>query len=827
MLAVTAALLAVTVAAALWTAEPQDPFARRVLDRIEALRPDVEAELGDTLPRRICVVTDSRERLSEELERQRASILRAVLSGDAAAREAEFLGPWHVLHGTGCVDRAGALHVCRDALEGVPGDDLMSQLLATALAPPGEIDDAALDRRIVHDLVRVWQVREHDAFEFLDAAGDRADLLARLAVLAGHPEAVAARVAERRGLPIDLLHPEQYAADPSLTGPASFAEMHAGGSALAFPLVEGRAFAASALARLGREDGFRRMLDDPPALVQVARPGTWPGAAPEPAGTDAAARRMRDALSLDWRSATSEPLPPGAAGAWLALLDTATRDDALGGVIEMQILDAKGPGSWHRLGASLFAATDDIAAQRLLEAWIAAARARDAWVPATARLRGVRVRDSAWTSVPLDGAVVAVAERAVPHFGSRASHECAVALRRGRHVLEVRTSDDPGGAASLLRRTRLLLACLDDVRPDAVSMDWRARWRFANDAEADAGRLRVLLGDDDPDVRRAALANLIRRGEAFDAGRALRDPDPWVRVTALTARRDVAELDAATRDPDPWVAAGAFAGADTEDVPVETIRAGLGHASRAVRVEAAARIGVLRVSDPAAALSLVRTALATGDPCVTEATVARLGLFPADTPGLGDVYAGLLGSGDEPLRDQALAELAVSGPVPGTAPPIAAVLPRLADPANAIDALKKLGDAARDAVPALRQLAEGASGPDAAEVRLAALGAVARITGDADEVLALAVRLLETGTVAEARAAASEIDGLPGDLSPAVGPLARHLAAEDRWLRIAVVDALGHAGTAARDALPAVEAYTTSRDPALARAAARAAAAIR
>jgi hypothetical protein len=801
----------------------RDPYVAHLEERIAALLPAVERELGATVPGPIRVVVSTREELGALFARENRDLMRAIegeprgsapTPPDDSKCSVDFV--------LGCVDVEGTIHVCREELEGAPRQSLDGKL-SDLLDGPGDVwGPEVLDWTLAHELVHVWQVRAPDAEGYLRSARHRSDLLARRAVMEGQAEAVTSRVMGRER-PTAHRETEQLAVLARAT--QIYEQFEITGQALqpSFPYVQGRVFVESAIARLGRNEALRRLFSEPPELVQVDHPKSWPGTTPPDAGTEAMIRRARMWLETEWEAVECKPMPPSLFVRLLHPAGIATEQAAFDALVEVQHVDAR---VWpRRLLGHLLAARDEAGARRLYNAWIEAARARDAFVPEDRGLRRGRVLESAWSDVRIDGAPAQIATRR--YRGIDLLDEAAVVVQHGRYALELRLVRDPGGTRAVQRLARSFLACVLEDRGDANSAAWDARWRSANDARLHVAHVHDLLGDTDADVRHAALSMLLRRNALSSQGRerTRRDEDPLVRLTGLTGHApgydpDVDGLVRAADDADPWVAAGAFAAARASCrscLDDELVARALRRPEAEVRRAASDYFGFLYNSsnDADETLAIVCTALADEDAAVRERGAAPLLHIASDTPGLAETFTELLTGADEDLRRDVLGKLTIREPVPGTADALATLLPVDDCNEDAAAALAKLGPAAQPAVPALRKMAADAERAGDTSRRLRALGALARISGDRSEVVEDLRGLLATGSPTDALLAANTIE----DIGPAdrelVLSLAASLVSDDRRLVARVLKILEKLGHSAEPALPAIDRLYERADPAI------------
>lgn len=816
----------------------RDTVEGRIRARIVALLPAVERALGESVPGPIRVVVASREELVELRERRNRDLLAAVEGAPPESSEGVTgLDALGILAGPVELDGDGAILVCREEMEGAPYEggtgEIFDRIFGVGWGR--RVDPGALDRNLVLLMVEAYQDRVLGSRAWLRGARHRGDLLARRAVLEGHAYLVAARVLEGGAEGATPPAPATSRLSPIVT--RIYSEFDAGISVRRayFPVLEGRVFVQSAMARLGQGEALRRLIAEPPSLHQIERPDSWPGARAPDAGTDGALRRARPWLAeelqdLPWGALECDPVPTLH---FLDLLEPASPgavQAAAGALLEVQRIQARG----NDVRGHLLAARDESGAEAVRNAWVEAARARDALVPEDPKQRFGRVLESAWSEGEIDGLPVLFAERRYSRFLSRL--ENAAVLRCGRFVLELRLVDDPGGQRALRRIIRGLLACLgegpEEGDPRAAARE--ERWRFAIRPASPAPEVRGLLVDPDPDVRLAAFRNLRRRGELSDGererGRA--DPDPLLRLAALTGAAPgeeppEADLLAALEDADPWVAAGGWCAARSPvingSIPTEAFARALDRPDAEVRRAASRLLDPLvqSVVEPEAILALVRRALADRDAGVRDGGAQALLFMPGGAPGLGEVFSGMLSGGDEELARAALIQLSIREGVPGVAGALVPYLEREEHAGNAIEALGRQGAEALPAVPALRRVEEEAARAGDTGKRLAALVAVARITGGRMEALSVLEGILRTGTDQEARhavTAAGELD-VVADLVP---ELAARLPSKDRGLVMDLLGTLEHAAFRAEEALPAILPLCGSGDPVLAAAARRA-----
>ncbi len=810
-----------------------DPLGVRAWARMGEVLPRVERELGTRVPGPIRVVAVTRAELGELLHREASDVLRAVEGWalGAGSRPRGVAPP--SAHGVpGWVDDGGTIHLCREEIDGAPPDDELWTLLPSLAGSPRERSPGFLDGVLAHERVHVHQVHARNLPAFLRGASDRSDLLARIAVSEGQAEMVAVRVAAPGGY-AGAAAAGAEAPGPPVTDVYRHFEIDAIVGRTVFPYRQGRAFVESAVRRLGPAEALRRMFADPPSLLQVEHPDSWPGARPQDAGTGAMLRRIRAWLEVGWTETECEPLP---ATLFLGLLGPASaeaRDAAAGTLLEAQRFEATDDLLRHAVRGHVLAARDEAGARALHDAWIEAARVRDRLVPADPGLRRGRVLESAWTEEAVDGEPVLCAERRYRSMEPLLEH--ALVLRHGRTVLEVRLVEDPGGLPAVLRLARCLRAALADPADpgDPGAVAWESRWRHALRSDVGVGSLRRLLADPDADVRVAALVNLLRRRAlpAGDRDRARGDADPLVRLTALVwspPKVDPEEggLRASLADPHPWVAAGGWCAAQARFagslVPGDAVAAALRRPEPLVRRAASRLLDDLGHLGDGDLLALMRTGLADTDPGVRAHAAAPLLHIAAETPGLGEVFSRLLGGEDEDLRDDAIVQLGIRDGVPGTAVALLPFLEREEDAERAMQALGRLGAEARDAVPLLRVIADDAAGAGETSRRLRALVALAGITGDRAEAVDAVRGLLCTGTGEEARVAVEVLEDLDA-VAEFVPDLAKRLGTADRLLALVILNTLGRANGASGPALAAVESLASGPDPLLA-ARARAAA---
>jgi hypothetical protein len=267
---------------------PRDAYVEHLEARIKSLIPAVERELGAPMPPDVRVVVSTREELGELSRREMRDLMRAIEgaptdeSQNGATKDAQ--PACGVL---ACVDEDGTIHVCRQEIEGVPMDD--DPVTARLLGGSAEIrGPEALDQVLAHELVHVYQVRTLDSRAYFRRSRHRSDLLAREAVTEGQAEAVAKRVTGRAWDP-----GEQLPIVEKLAETYAYFEINGGAERTIFRYAQGRRFVESAIARLGRDEAIRRPFDEPPSLMQVAHPESWPGPRTPDAGTDAMLRRAR------------------------------------------------------------------------------------------------------------------------------------------------------------------------------------------------------------------------------------------------------------------------------------------------------------------------------------------------------------------------------------------------------------------------------------------------------------------------------------------------------------------------------------------------------
>lgn len=815
----------------------------RVGSRLEArarnLVPRVESALGHELPKPIRVSVSTREKIGALIADDAESLIQHV-EGEVYVPGSDSRPRTWTVHGAfGFVDDAGFIHVAEEELEGRPRNDPVGEIADAVLGLPHPLSDEDIDRLLVHELVHLGQASSLGSAKYLRGAATLSDVLARSAVLEGHAEAVTAQLT---GRPLFDSGGESDDARARLSfdAYASF-ELPNEARGIAFRYDAGREFIESALARFGRDETTRKLIAHPPSLADIWRPADWPERPASSFGTDEIRRAISPWLAREWKSSRAEPLPPPVFLAHVAIAPDAVRA-AENSLLEVQRFEAMGWVGHSAMRSHLLAARDKSAAAALAKSWIAAARARDAFVSPNLEWRTGRVRESHWVTSSIDGAPVTVARRR--YFTHTTGHvwEDAVVAQRGPFVVEVRLANDAGGAQAAVRLTRRMLANVQrDAQSDPRAPSWEARWRSASAPGSPTDRIRPLLDDKDADVRHAALLTLLRRRalRQDEVTRLRRDQDPLVRATAFVGRGpgDAPDPDAvmsAIEDPDPWVAASGWEAAllSKAEMPADSVLAkALLRPEPEVRRAASLCLSVWPRGTPAERVALVRRALADEDPAVRARAASALFHAPAGTPGLGEAISHALGSEDEDLRAGALrllgVRIAVGEPVAGTTAALVALLDDPNSQKAAIEALGGLGAEGRGAIERLRRIAQQAEREGVLERRLDATAAIAAISADPSELARVLGQVLSSGSERDARSAVPYVARLRRDAVELLPAIETRLRSKDRELVIELLRVIARLGSDGAKALKSVEPLASSADPAVREAATRTVTALR
>lgn len=733
---------------------PSDPYLAELRARLEALRPEVEREIGRKL-RKVELVVLPREKIVE----QRIPRLRAALSRiengprgedlEAEARAtAEGTAEWALAH----VDPEGRI-VFPD-----PADPESLFRLVLGLLPRSDFakDPRAPDLILLHELVHVHQHWHLETPAFHASARSRADILARRAVLEGHAEHLTRRIATRIGLG-DLY--EKYLArsePPAKAKEFLKAEHRVSAADVYFAYAQGERFVAEVVRRLGYDEAVRRIFKSPPTLAAVSRPELYFEGS-EPSRWDPVAEDLRRWLARERGQANLEPIA--------VPMVREMAGEAAGGFREGFSLNV----GLADVNASVLVARDEAAARELHAAWTRTLeRMREGWREAglSDDMRLSRKPDD-WT-LAIDGL---------------AGHMRQNVVRERNLVIDVLCFDDSELEQGAERLARRAVRFLTDA-------SWREAWLKGDRAlleGEDSGlklgvvsRLKRFVPDEDWEVRW-----LGRFHEARDVSK-----DKEGRIAVLTA---------AIEDPESAVVArGLRALVDLRlyKIPSTLLRERLGHPEAAVRRAAWDLVDMSLGDDPEwdlppeEALALVAAALDDTDVTVRREAADCLSEFH-DEPGLPGAFRKALTDEQRWVRQEALICLSnCDFQFPELLPEITELLDE--HPGVASEALGKLGPAAEPALPRLREILEGTEGrADAAE-------AIWRITDDPEPLLAVVRESVAEGTPVGIDA----VGGMGAIARPAVPDVAKVLAHDNRWVRITAAKTLGKiGGPEAREAL--------------------------
>ncbi len=271
---------------------PQADFSEdAVAARVELLRADVEAELGDTIGSvdvTISTPKDMAKLLQPELERTYSEI-EGGLRGATLKKQCELEAQAYSSALLAKVAMTGAaLHVCPENFKRIA--DITPEW-AGIQSPDG------LDIILIHELVHVWQERRYKLETFIGTPRSLDALLARSAVLEGHAQLVTRAVAQRRGISeaFELLERTQTEVPDSTTDPAARQQMQLTQAVTSFTYAQGLRLWDEVIAELGRPAAVELLFTEPPSSTRaVEREGQYLHPTPEPeVDLDRAIRQLR------------------------------------------------------------------------------------------------------------------------------------------------------------------------------------------------------------------------------------------------------------------------------------------------------------------------------------------------------------------------------------------------------------------------------------------------------------------------------------------------------------------------------------------------------
>lgn len=276
--------------------EPPADFSRAGIEaRIAAIRPHVEAVLGESLggPVRFAVATP--EELQELLTRQFVATRKGIEGapgGDLLEQACRLLAELLSQAVYAYVDVfTGTLHICPENFARIAG-------LSNEWA--GMTSQTGLDVVIAHELVHVWQMRRYPLLEFVGTPHSNDVLMARASVAEGHAQYVAERVARRmkltRGFELMVSTMRDAPEDLRVGFNRDFVKKMQ--DAASTPYIHGQTFVEAAARRLGYKAAVARIFEQPPAgLEQVRSPKEYFDPTPPPFDHDRAVRIVRRYLA--------------------------------------------------------------------------------------------------------------------------------------------------------------------------------------------------------------------------------------------------------------------------------------------------------------------------------------------------------------------------------------------------------------------------------------------------------------------------------------------------------------------------------------------------
>lgn len=721
---------------------PGDPYVAALRRTCRELVPHVERETGRRLGG-VEVVFLPRAEIVRDLipvaREQLATIGNGPRDGDLEKEAREMAeGGAHWIEAT--VDRRGRI-VLPD-----PGEerrDLLSLLLDR---PESEFakDPRRMELILLHELVHVHQHRHLETPAFRASVGSRADILARRAVLEGHAEFLTRRIASRIGLADTYETYFRGLTEPSphITKAWARAEARVSAADLLFAYHQGREFVACVVAKLGYHRAIRRIFARPPSLAEVSRPDEYAGRrAASPWGP--VAEDLRRWLERERGGARLEvialPMVREFAGDPARAFREGFRLNAKGVVLHVLIADADGGArAMHRAWTE---AIETLLAGRM-----------EGRFPLYREVRRTREEDLF----------------ALHHVMGPTFHYRRAVLRTGPLLVDVECKDDSDlerGAERLARRAIEIL----------TNDPWRQAWlEGAED----------LLGSGDAGLRLGAVS----RGRKFvpDEDWEVRWMGRWCEATdQWEAERRTPIVDAALDDPHPAVVARTLR-AFGWSVPWSRLRPNLVHEEAALRRAAWAAVEFCPDEvAPKEMLGLAAAALDDGDVTVRLLAVDSLSRVHGE-PGLAAAFRNALADDHPWVRAAAVHGLsfhaALATELRELVPELAAQLDE--NPSNAADALGQLGEAAEGALPRLREVL---ANPEARED---ASRAIWRIAGDPEPLFAFVRESIAEGSPG-GLVAVGEVGSLARPLVP---DIAKALAHESKWTRMAAAEALARIG---------------------------------
>ncbi|MHC4223321.1 MAG: HEAT repeat domain-containing protein [Planctomycetota bacterium] len=743
--------------------ERTDPYLAELRRRSRKIQRHIERETGKKLGE-VEILVRSREELAEivvSLMRESFARIENGPRGTELEAEARSSAEGAVEWASAQIDRKGRI------LFPDPGEERKGLFWFLAeFLPKSESarDPRILDLILLHELIHVHQHRFLESAAFHESARSRADILARRAVMEGHAELLARKIAPSLGLAelYETSYRDRFEPSPRITHEFIRADHRIAAADQGYAYIQGRKFIAAIVERLGYEPAMEQVFKDPPSLAEVSRPEEYP----------------RPRKRSTW-GPISEDLRR-----WLAR----ERGEAELEVIALPMVreiagDAAGEfREGYRLRVDLL----DVVIDLLIAESEAGARALHlGWTRGIERLNALKV-DAKWfgdlreTRSP-DEWTAECFLAIGPNFVRR------TVVREGRLVLDVQCQPDSAleqGAERLARRALKFLR----------SPKWRETWLEGKEdllKSEDAGlrlaavtRLETFVPDEDWEVRWL--------GRYYEAKDEEKSEEERIRL-----------LMKAVEDPHPAaVTRGlrAFASLNLWTIPWPVLRKCLSHEEAAVRREA------WRLTDNAIGWDLegetmdaylaemvrsLAAAFEDKDAIVRVRAAEQLGGSLQEQPGVLALFRKALSDDHERVREIALVRLTVHGfHIPELAPDLIRLLPD--HPANAAEALGNLYEAAEEALPHLREVMKGSDG------RLEAAQAIWLISWDSEPLFELVRESTAEGRP-EGIAALGEVGA---EARPMVPEVEAALAHESRLIRRTAAKALGKiGGKQARNAL--------------------------
>ena len=347
--------------------------------RVEALRADVEAALGDSFGGPIVVRVASPfevERLFfEELTIQQSAIKGGPRGGALRRQVAETARILATATFAKVDATAAAIHV-------IPASFRHYADLYSTEDPDEVLGQDLLDVVLAHEMTHVFQHRKSVFTRFLAPRATSDELICRGAVLEGHADFIARKVAARRGLTsaFDLYRRLQETV-PTLQSAGERTMSQLVIAFFKFQYVEGERFVAGVSAELGEKAARERLFAEPPrSQREVARPSEY--LRPKAGRPDLAAiaERVREITKARGWKASVTGLPSGAFKQLLAPLGPKAVDEAMSAFVEGKALartTSKGRAESTIEALLILTADSPESAEKLLEAQVALLAKKD------------------------------------------------------------------------------------------------------------------------------------------------------------------------------------------------------------------------------------------------------------------------------------------------------------------------------------------------------------------------------------------------------------------------------------------------------------------